>query len=139
MKKIPLLFISAFAMHLSVAQNSTSPAGKGWGEMDSVGVYTYVEQMPQFPEGDEALIRFLQQNIKYPQMERDSSIKGNVLVQFVIMENGKVDDVKILRHVSFGIDSEAVRVVKMLPDFIPRRQEGKEVKVYYKLPLRFKL
>lgn len=107
--------------------------------MDSVGVYTYVEQMPQFPEGDEALIRFLQQNIKYPQMERDSSIKGNVLVQFVIMENGKVDDVKILRHVSFGIDSEAVRVVKMLPDFIPRRQEGKEVKVYYKLPLRFKL
>ncbi len=139
MRKIHLSFVFVFAMLLSFAQTQNSTFGTGRGQMDSVGIYSSVEEMPQFPEGDAALMRFLQANIQYPKMERDSGIRGNVIVRFVIMENGKVDNVKILKGVSFGIDSEAVRVVKMLPKFIPGRQEGKPVKVYFNLPLIFRL
>lgn len=102
-------------------------------------VFTFVEQNPEFPGGDGELIKFLQKNISYPQMERDNDIQGKVLLRFVVMEDGSVADVNVMRGVSPGLDKEAVRVVKMLPKFKPGRQQGKPVRVYFNLPVVFKL
>jgi protein TonB len=102
-------------------------------------VFTFVEQMPEFPGGELELMKFLQKNIQYPQMERDNDIQGKVLLRFVVSEEGAVGDVSVLRGVSPGIDKEAVRVVKSLPKFKPGKQQGKSVKVYYNLPVMFKL
>jgi len=102
-------------------------------------IFTFVEQNPQFPGGDGELMKFLQKNIQYPQMERDNDIQGKVLLRFVVMEDGSVADVQVVRAVSPGLDKEAVRVVKMLPKFTPGKQQGKPVRVYFNLPVVFRL
>ena len=102
-------------------------------------IFTFVEQNPEFPGGDGELIKFLQKNIQYPQMERDNDIQGKVLLRFVVMEDGSVQDVNVVRSVSPGLDKEAVRVVRMLPKFKPGKQQGKAVRVYFNLPVVFTL
>ena len=74
---------------------------------------------PQFPGGDAALINFLNANVKYPPQAAQDKIEGKVIVQFMVKKTGKIDDVKVLRSVHKDLDDEAVRVVKMMPDFIP--------------------
>ena len=74
---------------------------------------------PQFPGGDAALINFLNANVKYPPQAAQDKIEGKVIVQFMVKKTGKIDDVKVLRSVRKDLDDEAVRVVKMMPDFIP--------------------
>ncbi len=102
-------------------------------------IYDKLEENPEFPGGDVALIKFLQKNIRYPAVERDNDIQGKVLLRFVVNDDGKVMDVKIVRGVSPGLDKEAYRVIKMLPNFIPGKQRGQLVKVYFNLPVVFKL
>lgn len=102
-------------------------------------VFTFVEQMPEFPGGDAELIKFLVQNIRYPKYELDHDIQGKVLVKFVVADDGSIRDVTVARGVSPGLDAEAVRVVKMLPKFKPGTQQGKPVSVYFNLPIVFKL
>ena len=102
-------------------------------------IFTFVEQPAEFPGGDGELMKFLQKNIQYPQMERDNDIQGKVLLRFVVMEDGAVQDVTVLRGASPGLDKEAVRVVKTLPKFKPGKQQGKAVRVYFNLPVIFKL
>jgi periplasmic protein TonB len=101
--------------------------------------FTVVEQMPAFPGGDAALYAYLSKNIKYPEREQEDGIQGKVFVRFVVNENGSVSDAEIVRGVSPGLDKEARRVVLGLPQFTPGRQGGKAVKVYYNLPVTFKL
>ena len=95
--------------------------------------------MPEFPGGSAALIRYLQDNVKYPPEAAKSGIQGRVVVQFVIDEAGQVGDVKVVRSVSEEVDAEAVRVVKSLPKFEPGRQNGEPVAVWYTLPVAFKM
>jgi protein TonB len=102
-------------------------------------IFTFVEQMPQFPGGDAALVKFLQKKIKYPKEELSKDIQGKVLIKFVVNEDGKVSDVTVERGASPGLDKEAVRVVKSMPKFKPGKQQGKAVKVYFMLPIIFKL
>ena len=102
-------------------------------------VYKSVEQMPQFPGGELALIQYLQSEIKYPPTAAANNIEGRVIVQFVVDENGEIGEVKVLRSVDEEVDAEAVRVIKSLPKFIPGRQDGKAVSVWYTLPVSFKL
>ena len=98
-------------------------------------VYTAVEQMPQFPGGDSKLMKYISENIKYP--ETDECVDGQIIVQFVVTKTGEVGDVKIVRHLHPMFDKEAVRVVKSLPKFIPGRMNGVPVNVWYTLPVRF--
>ena len=102
-------------------------------------IYRSVEQMPMFPGGEYALMKYLQANIKYPPEAAKNNIEGRVIVQFVIDETGQVGEVKIVRPVSEELDAEAVRVVKALPKFEPGRQDGEAVSVWYTLPINFKL
>ena len=102
-------------------------------------IFRSVEQMPQFPGGDAALMKFLQSHINYPPMAAENSVQGKVILQFVVEKDGKVGEVKVARSVDKDLDREAIRVVKTLPRFTPGRQNGQPVRVWYTLPVTFKL
>lgn len=102
-------------------------------------VFKSVEQMPTFPGGDAALMKFLSSHIQYPTMAQENGIQGKVIVQFVVGKDGKVGEVKVARSVDKELDKEAVRVCKSLPKFVPGRQNGQAVSVWYTLPVTFKL
>ena len=102
-------------------------------------VFTAVEQMPQFPGGEAALMKYLSQNINYPQVAMENGIQGRVIVQFVVTKNGTVGEVKVIRSVDRDLDKEAIRLCKSLPKFIPGKMNGQEVNVWYTLPITFKL
>src|ERR1043165_2202162 len=130
--------VGFYLMAQSNGETFTVTKGKSYAEPDSAGVYTFVEINPEYPGGDAGLIKFLQKNVRYPQMERDNNIQGKVLVRFVINEDGSVGDIRVSQPVSPGLDREAIRVVKML-QFQPAIMKGKRVKVYFNLPVVFKL
>ncbi len=102
-------------------------------------VFRSVEQMPQFPGGEAALMKYLQSHIQYPPMAAENNVQGRVVVQFVVDKTGKVGEVKVVRSVDKDLDKEAVRVCKSLPKFTPGRQNGQAVSVWYTLPVTFKL
>ena len=102
-------------------------------------VYNSVEQMPEFPGGQEGLMRYLQQNVQYPPTAVQNNVQGRVIVQFIIDETGQVGDVEVVRSVSEEVDAEAVRVIKSMPKFEPGRQNGEPVAVWYTLPIAFKM
>ncbi len=109
---------------------------------DSVGgddIFVDYEQQPQFPGGETALLKYLQENIKYPPKALKDSIQGRVVVQFVVDKAGSVGEVKVVRSVNKALDDEAVRLIKTLPKFYPGRQNGQAVAVWYTLPVTFKL
>ena len=101
--------------------------------------YEAVEQKPEFPGGQMAMMEFLGQNVNYPENAAKNDVQGRVLVQFVVEKTGEIGEVKVVRPVDEELDAEAVRVVKMMPKFIPGRHNGKDVAVWYTLPITFKL
>ena len=108
-------------------------------EIEEEEIFTVVEESPSFPGGDIARIKFLQQNIDYPTMARESGIQGTVYVTFVVEPDGKVSNVQILRGIGGGCDEEAVRVIKAMPRWRPGKQRGKPVRVQFNMPIKFTL
>ncbi len=108
-------------------------------EVDDNQVFQSVEQMPQFPGGDAALMKWIGEHIKYPTMAMENNIQGRVTVSFVVTKNGSIGEVKVLRSRDPDLDKEAVRVVKSLPNFIPGKMNGQPVNVWYTLPVNFRL
>ena len=102
-------------------------------------IFTVVEEMPQFPGGMGEAMRFLAQNIKYPKAAQQAKIEGRVIVQFVVGKDGSVSDIQIMRGVSPELDAEAIRVVGMMPKWIPGKQRGKAVTVKFTMPIMFRL
>ncbi|MFN3940550.1 MAG: energy transducer TonB, partial [Chitinophagales bacterium] len=98
-----------------------------------------VEEMPTFPGGDKALYEYLAKNIKYPAVAKDNGIEGKVYIKFVVNEDGSVSQVSLARGIGGGCDEEAMRVVSGMPKWTPGKQRGKNVKVWYTLPVYFKL
>ena len=99
--------------------------------------FSYVEQMPQFPGGEAALNAFLNNNIKYPQVASENGIKGRVTIRFVVERDGSVTDVTVYRGVHPALDKEALRVVGLIPKWIPGKQNGEPVRVYHIAPINF--
>lgn len=97
------------------------------------------EVRPEFPGGDEAMIKWVTSEVKYPDIVKENFITGKVFVQFVIDRGGKVTDVKILKGVHPLLDEEAIRVVKTMPDWKPGMSKGVPVKVSFQFPINFKL
>lgn len=102
-------------------------------------IFTVVEDQPSYPGGEEARIRYLQDNLRYPQMAREAGIQGTVFVTFVVERDGSVTDVRVLRGIGGGCDEEAVRVVQNMPRWNPGRQRGQPVRVQFNMPIRFVL
>jgi len=102
-------------------------------------IFVVVEQMPRFPGGQAALMKYLATHIKYPELAKESGIQGRVFINFVVEPDGHIDHVKVLRGIGGGCDEEAVRVVKSMPKWIPGKQRGKPVRVSFNLPVKFTL
>lgn len=108
-------------------------------KMDNDTVYNIVEVMPEFPGGMDKMANYLSDNIKYPEEAKDKGISGRVFLSFVIEKDGSVNEVKVMKSVDPLLDNEAVRVVKGMPKWKPGTMKGKPVRVYYVLPISFKL
>lgn len=101
--------------------------------------FVVVEEMPQFPGGDAALLKYIGENTLYPSTAKEQNIQGRVIVRFCITAGGKVDQISVLKGVSPDLDTEAMRVVSSLPDFNPGKQDGMPVPVWYMVPITFTL
>jgi TonB family protein len=102
-------------------------------------VFVIVEDMPEFPGGEKAFKQFVADNVNYPVQASDKGIQGRVYVQFVVNENGMVENPKVVRGVDPLLDEEAIRVISSMPAWKPGKQKGKAVKVSYTAPINFKL
>ncbi len=98
-----------------------------------------VEQNPEFPGGIAELNKFLSDNIRYPVIAQENGIQGRVIIRFVVSRTGDISNVEVLRGVDPSLDREAVRVVESMPRWIPGRQRGRAVPVYFTLPVHFRL
>ena len=133
------VLVSFVAMTFSAFASSPNASCQVRDTTGKAEVFADPEQMPMFPGGESALLKYLQENIKYPPQAIKDSIQGRVVVQFLIDKSGNVGEVNVVRSVSEDLDAEAVRVVKTLPKFIPGRMYGKAVSSLYTLPVTFKL
>jgi TonB family protein len=102
-------------------------------------VFVVVEEMPLFPGGDSTLMKFISSNIQYPKNAKEKNIQGRVILRFCVTYEGKINRVGVLKAVDPELDMEAVRVIKMLPEWKPGKQGGKPVNVWYSVPITFKL
>ena len=103
------------------------------------GVYSVVEQMPEFPGGDKEFHQFIADNVKYPAEAKEKGIRGIVYVNFIVEPDGSISDIRVLRGIGGGCDEEAVRVVEYMPKFKPGIQNGEAVRVSYTVPVIFRL
>ena len=102
-------------------------------------VYTVVDQMPQFPGGEAVLMSSIAQNLKYPVIAQENGIQGKVIVRFLVEKDGSISKVEVVRSLDPACDKEAIRLIRSLPKFIPAKQNGVNVAVWYTLPITFKL
>ena len=103
-------------------------------------VFINVDPVPVFPGGEAALMKFINENLRYPAAAIENGIQGRVVVQFVVKKDGSVNDnIMIVRGVDPALDQEAIRVCKTLPKFIPGKQNGQPVNVWFTLPIIFNL
>ncbi|HLP73865.1 MAG TPA: energy transducer TonB [Bacteroidales bacterium] len=101
--------------------------------------FVVVEEMPMFPGGDVALLKYIGENTIYPEVAKENNIQGRVIVRFCVTAKGGVSQVSVLKGVDPELDKEAVRVVNTLPPFKPGKQGGKPVPVWYMVPITFTL
>jgi TonB family C-terminal domain len=99
----------------------------------------FAEQMPEFPGGEDARLRFLKDNVRYPSVAAEMGISGRVVLQFVVDKKGNIDNITVVRGIGGGCDEEAVRVAKLMPQWRPGKQNGKAVPVYFLFSIVFTL
>ena len=103
-------------------------------------VFVVVESMPEFPGGQQALFKYLSENVKYPVIAQENGIQGRVICQFVVNKDGSIVEVEVVRSGGDpSLDKEAIRVIKSMPKWKPGKQRGKPVRVKYTVPVNFKL
>lgn len=102
-------------------------------------VFDVVEVMPQFPGGQIAMMKYIMENMKYPEQAMKEGIQGRVTVRFIVEKDGSISDVKPVLSVHPLLNKEAVRVVKSMPKWSPGKHNGKPVRVRFNLPVMFKL
>ena len=103
-------------------------------------VFMVVEKMPEFPGGQQALFKYLSENVKYPVIAQENGIQGRVICQFTVNKDGSIVDVEVVRSGGDpSLDKEAVRVIKSMPKWKAGQQRGKPVRVKYTVPVSFRL
>ncbi len=115
--------------------NDRRPSTKSEGE----SLFVVVEEMPQFPGGQGALMQYIAQNIKYPAIAQENGIQGRVVCQFIIDKQGNTSDVEVVQGVDPSLDKEAIRLIEEMPRWKPGKQRGKPVSVEYTVPINFRL
>lgn len=107
-------------------------------ERNQEPIWDVPDHMPRFPGGDDTLIHFIAKNIHYPIVSYyGNPISGKVICQFVVEKDGSISDISIIRSLDPAYDKEAIRILKLLPKFIPGKQNGRVVRAYYTFPVSF--
>ena len=130
MKKSIILIttiVFSFCTSHVFSQNST----------DENTIYVKVDKMPEFPGGQVALVKYLSKNIKYPSKYKKDKVNGRVFVSFVVDKTGKVGHAKVVKSLNEECDKEAIRVISMMPNWIPGEKDGSKVNVQFGLPVNF--
>lgn len=102
-------------------------------------IFVAVEQQAEFPGGQAALMKWLSNNIRYPESAQQNDIQGRVVVKFVVEKDGSIGQATIAKGVDKDLDREAIRVVKKMPKWQPGKNNGVAVRSYFTLPVTFKL
>ena len=102
-------------------------------------IYNWIEEMPRFPGGDVELMKFFSENLVYPEIAKRAGVEGKVILSFVVDKNGKVFDVEVVKSIGAGCDEEAMRVLKIMPSWIPGKQNSNPVLTRINIPVVFKL
>ena len=102
-------------------------------------IFVVVEEQPEFPGGNAAMMKFLGDNIRYPVIAQENGIQGRVICNFVVERDGSITDVQVVRGVDPSLDREAVRVIQQMPRWKPGKQRGSAVRVRFTLPVVFRL
>ena len=121
-----MCLVTAYAQKTVVSQSNQS-------------VYDEVEVMPEFPGGMQAMIEYLNTNIKYPKDAIKQEVGGRVMVMFVVETDGSLSNVRVARKVFPSLDAEAVRVVKSMPKWKPGKEKGRPVRVNFTMPIVFSI
>ena len=108
-------------------------------ESDENTIHTVVDDWPEYPGGDTAQMRFLNENIKYPIAAKENGIQGRVICNFVVERDGSITNVLITRGVDPSLDKEALRVIRSMPKWAPGKIDGKPVRARFTLPVTFKI
>lgn len=123
-----MMFVLLFSFMTSTAQTKKNDM-----------VFDVVEVMPQYPGGPIAMLKYIMENIKYPEQAMKEGIQGRVTVRFIVEKDGSISDVKPILSVHPLLNKEAVRVVESMPKWTPGKQNGKPVRVRFNVPVMFKL
>lgn len=134
-RTLPLLVSLMFFLHQVSAQEINIKNEK----KGDTTILLFAEQMPEFPGGNEELSKYLVNNIKYPKIAKENGIEGRCILTFVVCDNGKICNIESVHKVGWGLDDEAIRVIKAMPAWTPGMQNGKPVFVTYTLPIRFEM
>ncbi|XZF13368.1 energy transducer TonB [Chitinophagaceae bacterium MMS25-I14] len=127
-----LLLILLLVPVASYARGQESDSVKG-----NPQVFSFVEQMPEFPGGNDKIGKYLGEHIRYPKEAQRKDIQGKVLAKFVVNEDGSLSNIKILEGVGGGCSEEVIRVISGMPAWKPGKQNGKYVKTFFTLPVTF--
>ena len=135
MKKIAFLLLVALMSTTTISAQKTVISMRQSDEK----VFDVVEHMPEYPGGMDSLMTFLMRTVKYPKEAMDKGIEGRVMVKFVVEKDGQVSEPNIVKSVFPALDEEAQRVVRCMPRWKPGMQSGKVVRVFFTLPITFRL
>ncbi len=108
-------------------------------EESSQQIFMVVEEMPEFPGGQAALMSFIAKSIKYPVVAQENGIQGRVTCSFVVNKDGSIVDAEVVRGIDPSLDKEALRVINTMPKWKPGKQRGKPVRVKFTVPINFRL
>ena len=100
-------------------------------------IYTNVDFLASFPGGEVALYKWIEQNLRYPTVAAEAGIHGKVMVNFVVEKDGSITNVRISQSVHESLDNEAIRLVKLMPPWLPGKKTGNAVRSYFTLPINF--
>ncbi len=138
LKALPVIPLMTLLLLAFSCQSSPLPGAENSAEEQMVPADS-VDQMPSFPGGQEAMSKFIIENVRYPEDAKKNGVQGTVYVQFTVTKNGKLQDIRLQKSVNPGLDEEALRVIKLMPDWVPGSFKGKAVDTQLTLPISFKL
>lgn len=115
------------------------PSQSVFAQTAADSVYMEVDQMPIPPGGMDGWNSYLGKNMRYPTAAREAKVEGKVIITFVVLENGEISNIDIIRGIGKGCDEEVMRLVKESPKWTPGKKDGEKVKTRMTLPVNFKL
>lgn len=139
-RTLALLLVAVLALSaLSSPAAQAAQMPDGTPQQTTDDVVSQPEVAPEFPGGAAKLYEFLGKKMIYPEAAAQKGVQGRVIVQFVVEKDGSVSNAKVVKGVDKDLDAEAIRVVKLLPKFTPGKTKGQPVRVWFTLPLTFKI